>query len=252
MLLAVSLYMSGHYLDEQERLVAAGDVEGATQKLDMAARLDPFSPQPLLRKSFFLQRQGNYEEAAGILREAIRRDPRNEVTHVLLASLQVSRLNDYAAAEKTYRELLEVSPNLVLARNGLAQALLRQGDLEGAKRQYEKLVESGQISTQGLHYLGRIYVRTGEPEKGVTTLRRARQRATAELENLNASEREQGREFVESIDLAIADALVVQGRYAEARRVVAESSAEQAPAILELLETDPERYRESVVDSEIY
>ena len=54
------------------------------------------------------------------------------------------------------------------------------------------------------------------------------------------------------MELAIADALVVQGRYGEAREVIAESSSEQAPALLHLLNSDPEAYRESVVLSGIY
>jgi hypothetical protein len=54
------------------------------------------------------------------------------------------------------------------------------------------------------------------------------------------------------MDLAIVDAFVVQGEYAKARRIAARSSAEQAPAILRLLNSDPEGYRESVEDSAIY
>ena len=60
------------------------------------------------------------------------------------------------------------------------------------------------------------------------------------------------KELIESINLAIADAMVVQGRYARARLIVAQSTSEQAPAILALLDTDPEMYRQSVLDSEIY
>jgi hypothetical protein len=54
------------------------------------------------------------------------------------------------------------------------------------------------------------------------------------------------------MELAKADALVVQGRYDEARQVISQSSSEQAPALLQLLNSDPEAYRESVVLSEIY
>jgi hypothetical protein len=54
------------------------------------------------------------------------------------------------------------------------------------------------------------------------------------------------------MNLALADALVVRGRYAQAREVLAGSSSEQAPALLQLLDTDPEAYREQVVNSDIY
>ena len=54
------------------------------------------------------------------------------------------------------------------------------------------------------------------------------------------------------MDLALADALVVQGDYAGAREILANSSSNQAPALLHLLDADPEAYRESVVNSGIY
>ena len=54
-----------------------------------------------------------------------------------------------------------------------------------------------------------------------------------------------------SVDLAIADAYVAQGDYDEARRVLENSGAEQAPAILELLYINPEEYRETVLNSEL-
>ena len=46
-LLAASLSLSSYYLDEQQRLAAAGDVNGAVQEVDTAARLDPFDTEPL-------------------------------------------------------------------------------------------------------------------------------------------------------------------------------------------------------------
>ena len=251
-LLAVSLYLSSYYLDEQQRLAAAGDVNGAVQEVDTAARLDPFDTQPLQTKSLLLQRQGNNKAAAGALEEAVRRDPDNYLPYMLLGLAQMNRLNDYDAAVQSFREALSLNPNASFVRSGLAQALVRKGDLEKARGQYEKLRERDQISTQGLYDLGRIYVRTGDPEKGRETLQDVKQRAESDLKSLESSARSQREEFIQSIDLAIADALVVQGRYDEARQILANSSSEQAPAILTLLDTDPEMYRESIKDSEIY
>jgi primosomal protein N' len=62
----------------------------------------------------------------------------------------------------------------------------------------------------------------------------------------------QQQKLIASMQLAIADALVVQGRYAKAREIIAQSSSPQAPALLQLLNSDPEAYRESVVTSAIY
>lgn len=251
-LLAVSLSLSSYYLDEQQRLAAAGDVSGAIQEVDTAARLDPFDTQPLQTKSLLLQRQGNNELSVDALEEAVQRDPNNYLPYMLLGLGQMNRLNDYDAAVESFREALDLNPNASFVRTGLAQALIREGNLDEARVQYEKLREREQISVQGLYDLGRIYVRTGDPEKGRETLQVAKQRAEATLDSLESSSRSQREELIQSIDLAIADALVVQGRYDEAREIVANSNSEQAPAILTLLDTDPEMYRESIEESRIY
>jgi hypothetical protein len=54
------------------------------------------------------------------------------------------------------------------------------------------------------------------------------------------------------MDLATADAFVVQGRYWQARRILARSPSAQAPGLLALLNQDPAAYREQVINSDIY
>jgi tetratricopeptide (TPR) repeat protein len=249
-LLAGSLYLSGRYLDEHRRLAAAGDMEGAVQRAKLAARLDPFSSEPLEALSFVLQLQDRDEEAADTLREAIERDPKNYEPYLLLGNLQTAQLGRFDAAAESYRDGLRLNPNADDARRILAQLLIREGDLEAAKKEYERLNDEKKISHLDLYNLGRIYMRTGEPREGLQTLRRARR--MAEAEHLEGLAKLQQRQLIESIDLAIADALVVQRRYAEAREVIARSSSEQAPALLQLISTDPEAYRESVINGGIY
>ena len=148
--------------------------------------------------------------------------------------------------------LISFNPQATAAREALAQTLIRKGDMGAAKEEYEKLREEGTISYQGLYDLGRIYVRTGKPGEGLEAIQHAQRRAEAGLDDLEGPLRTQQQELIQSMELAKADALVVQGRYDEAREVIAQSSSEQAPALLQLLNSDPEAYRESVVLSEIY
>jgi hypothetical protein len=54
------------------------------------------------------------------------------------------------------------------------------------------------------------------------------------------------------MDLAAADAMVVAGRESRAREILASSPSEQAPSLLRLLNSDPDAYREQVVNSDIY
>ncbi|MCA1688427.1 MAG: tetratricopeptide repeat protein [Actinobacteria bacterium] len=251
-LLATALSLSEHYLEEERRLAAAGDVGGAIEASRMAVRLDPFDTDALEEQSVLLQQQGRPEEAADALREAIERDPHNYMPYLRLGTLQLYALDDLDAAVESYRAALRLNPKATAASEALAQTLIRKGDLGAAKKEYEKLKAEGTISYQGLYDLGRIYVRTGKPGEGLQAIQDAQRRAEAGLDELEGPLRAQQQELIESMELAIADALVVQGRYAAAREVIAESSSEQAPALLHLLNSDPEAYRESVVMSEIY
>lgn len=250
--IALSLHLSNYYLDEHYRLLVAGDTEGAMDMVQVSERLDPFSPEPLQAEALLLQQEGNNRAAARVMRDAIRRDPASYELYMSLGTLQMNRLNDYDAAAESFREALERNPNSTPISTYLAQSLLRQGNLEEARNVYEDLRREEQLSYEGFYNLGRIYVRSGEPEKGIRNLERARRLAKAEMSSMASSEKAQRQEFVESVNLSIADALVVEGQYDAAREIVAESDSDQAAAILELLDSDPELYRESVKNSEIY
>jgi tetratricopeptide (TPR) repeat protein len=250
-LLAGSLLLSNRYLVEQRQLAATGDVKGALEAARSAARLNPLDSVPLVAEASLLQTQGRPEEAAEVLQEAIRRDPANYNNRVLLGNLQMNQLNDPEAAVESYRGALERIPRNRGLISGLAGALITTGDLEGAKREYEKLRQLGGIDAQSLYNLGRIYARTGEPEKALETLRDAREAATSALEDASGPQKDQLETFVDSVDLAIVDALVIERRYDEARLILQDSDAAQAPAIIELLYVDPDEYRESVLDREL-
>ena len=250
-LLAGAVYMSVYYMKQEQQLAATGDVEGALEKTRAAARFNPFDSTPLTVQSNLLLQQGQDEAAAKALREAIDRDPANYTNLVYLANIQMDRLNEPDEAVTNYEAALKKIPRDTGLIFTLAQAYTRVGNLEAAKREYEKLVELGRIPPRGLFYLGKIYVRTGDPEKGVETLQEARRRVNANLQNAEGAKKKEREAFVMSVDLALVDALVVEGRYDEARTTLQESGFEQAPAILELLNTDPEGYRETVLNSEV-
>jgi len=250
-LLAVSLYLSNRFLEDQQWLAETGDLQGARGKVEWAARLDPLSPAPLSAEAYLELRQGQPEAAANAFDRAIRRDPNNYRNYEALGNLQRQQLDDPEAAVESYREALSRNPNAATLVSRLADALVAAGDLEGARAQYEWLYERERIPLRDLYTLGKVQMRLDEPEKAIETFEEARERAEAELESSDEQQEDQKRAFLESLDLATADALVVQRSYDEARDYLAQSEAEQAPAVLALLDEDPEAYRRSVFDASI-
>ena len=250
-LLAVALYLSNRFLQDHSRLAETGDLRGAMNKVEWAARLDPFSPAPLSSRAYLELRQGRPDAAAEAFERARRRDPYSYRSYEALGNLQRQQLDDPEAAVESYREALDRNPRAATLVSRLAGALVSTGDLEGAKTQYEWLYERGRIPLGDLYTLGKVQMRLDEPEAAIETFEEARERAEAELKSSDEQQQDQKRAFLESLDLATADALVVQRSYDEARDYLEQSEAEQAPAVLALLDEDPEAYRRSVFDAPI-
>ena len=250
-LLAVALYLSDYFTGEQQRLAAAGDEAGAMEASRMAVRLDPFDTDALQAQSLLWRQQRNYDRAVLALREAIARDPNNYVPYLTLANLRLT-MGEPDAAVEGYRDVLELNPNAVLARSSLARTLMRQGKLREARVEFETLKDEKSATYQDLYDLGRIQARTGEAPEGVKNIKRARRMAEAQFDKAPGAQTERQQQFLVSMDLATADALVVQGRIGQAQSILSESTSEQAPGLLELLDSDPEAYREQVITSDIY
>ncbi|CAA9485809.1 MAG: hypothetical protein AVDCRST_MAG12-1794 [uncultured Rubrobacteraceae bacterium] len=250
-LLALALCASDYYIGEQQRLLAAGDARGAAKASRTALRLDPFDTDALEARALTLQQQRKHEEAAAVLREAIARDPNNYFPYLLLGNVQLA-MDDPDAAVENYRNVLELNPKHTAASIYLAQVLLGQDRLQEAKKEYLKLERDGRITGEALYNLGRIGVRTGEPKEGLRDIKAARRRVLRDLEGLEGPARRQQKEFLRGMDLALADAMVVAGREFRARKILANSPSEQAPLLLRLLDSDPDAYREQVVNSDVY
>jgi cytochrome c-type biogenesis protein CcmH/NrfG len=247
-LLATSLYLSDYFTGEQQRLAAAGDEAGAMEASRMAVRLDPFDTDALQAQSILWRQKRNYEKASLALREAVERDPNNYLPYLTLANLRLT-MGEPDAAVKDFREVLELNPNAVQARSSLARTLMRQGRLREARAEFETLKDERSASYQDLYDLGRIQARTGEAPEGVTNIKRARRMAEAQANRGLQVGRQ--KQLLVSMDLATADALVVAGRIVQAQHILEESPSEQAPGLLALLNSDPEAYREQVVNSDV-
>jgi tetratricopeptide (TPR) repeat protein len=249
--LALALCAADYYMGEQQRLLAAGDARGASEASRMALRLDPFDTDALEARALTLQQQEKYEEAAAVLREAIERDPNNYFPYLLLGSVQLS-MDDPEAAVESYRDVLELNPKATTASVYMAQTMISQGRLQDAKEEYLRLEREGRLPDDALYNLGRIEIRTGDAEEGLRDIKAARRQTRSDLEELEGPAKRELQETLRGMDLAVADAMVVAGRESRAREILANSPSEQAPSLLRLLDSDPEAYREQVVNSDIY
>ena len=249
---ALSLYLSTRQLEEQERLASTGDLEGAMQSVELAQRLDPFSAEPLETEAYLLQLQGRNQEAEQVYQQAADRATHDYSIPQQLGNLRLGIMNQPLEAAESYERAVELNPRDSTSREGLAAAYMSAGNLEEARSQYEEMQRTGGLSIDQVYDLGRIQVRTGEAGEGVKTLREARRSAEAELDGMSGQDYQQQVEFIQSVELAIADALVVDGRYNAARQVLLGSEADQAATILSLINSDPEGYRRTVIDSDVY
>ena len=249
--LALALCASDYYAQERLRLLAAGDARGASDASRLALRLDPFDTDVLEAQALTLQQQEKHEKAAAVLREAVERDPNNYFPYLLLGNAQLA-MDDPEAAVESYRDVLELNPKATAASAYMAQTMISQGRLQDAKEEYLRLEREGRISDEALYDLGRIEVRTGDVEEGLRDIKAARRQTRSDLEDLEGPAKRQLQETLRGMDLAAADAMVVAGRESRAREILANSPSEQAPSLLRLLDSDPDAYREQVVNSDIY
>ena len=249
--LALALCASDYYMGERQRLLAAGDARGAAEASRLALRLDPFDTDALETQALTLQQQERYDEAVAALREAVERDPNNYFPYLLLGNAQLA-MEEPEAALESYRDVLELNPQATSASVYVAQTLTTQGRLDEAKEEYLKLEREGRIPTDALFNLGRIEIRTGDAEEGLRDIKAARRQTRSGIEELDGPAKRQIQQTLRAMDLALADAMVVAGREPQAREILSSSPSEQAPSLLRLLDSDPDAYREQVVNSDIY
>jgi len=95
--------------------VARGGTEAATssanalEELDSAARLNPFSTEPLLLRSTILQLDGNRRAALAAAREATDRAPHNWAAWAVLAQARQS-VGDRAGSRAALDRAAELNP----------------------------------------------------------------------------------------------------------------------------------------------
>ncbi len=122
----------------------------------------------------------------------------------LSAEAALLEQTDPAAAEATYRQVLEASPSDLSARIGLARALLAQDRIDEAEPIIEELAEADALDAEGLHVRAQIVLQRLARQLGDP----APLRATADAEPKNLDHQ-----------WKLAQALAAAGQYEPAMQI---------------------------------
>ena len=144
--------------------IKQGNIQKAMDELNLAIKYDPEAVEPhaVLALLYFSQNKSDdagkeYEHA---LQKAAVLEPKNVSIYKSLGLLYLER-KDYAAAEKTFKLVVELTPSDAEAYFYLANItdeLKRRGETEGYLK---KSLELNPDFHQALNYLGFIYVEEG-------------------------------------------------------------------------------------------
>lgn len=119
----------------------------------------------------------------------------------LVAEAENLEVADPEAAETKFREAVELEPNNIVARTGLARVLLSRGQLDESRQILEEMASAGALSPEGERVLAELRLRgTGAAAGNLDQVRAAAEAKPGDL----------------TLQLDLARALAAAGRHEEA------------------------------------
>jgi len=116
--------------------------------------------------------QGELEDAADLLREALDADPDMAEAHISLGAVRFGQGNSQEAV-KCFRQALQIAPNLVRAHHDLGHVLAEQHALSEAAEHYRRALEIDPTHLMTYPALASVLARQGKPSKAMEQYRRA-------------------------------------------------------------------------------
>ncbi len=158
-------------LAEGDRQVLTGDSAGALWSYLKAHELDLGDPAPLLRiASLHLPREP--ERSSAIFEHLAAQEPASAGPKTGLGLAHVAR-GDYAAAEMTLRQALDIDQDYPAALNALGLVLEQRNAHDEARQRFERAAELQPRSYVPLNNLGVSYLATHDDVRAQNVLRRA-------------------------------------------------------------------------------
>jgi tetratricopeptide (TPR) repeat protein len=112
----------------------------AAEHFSRASQLRPMDPKPLINWGAVLNRQGEFQKAADVLKKALTRDG-NAVEAYYNLGIAYRGLNQMAMAVDSYKEALRINPRMLDAMQNLGNVYLEMGNSKAAVDQYKKALE---------------------------------------------------------------------------------------------------------------
>jgi len=186
--------------------LALGKVTEAGTNADTLLAMNPANPAGVYLKASVEVQQGNLNAAKARLEAVVATSPRYWPAHRLLGAINI-RQNQLGQAVMYLRTAVTNNPSDSAARLQLAEAYIRQGDVEGAKI----LVARSQDDVSDglfLAFVGRTSQRAGLLEQASTYFEQSEKQAPKDLQQL----------------IAVADLYMSAGEYERAIRVLENAS----------------------------
>jgi protein O-mannosyl-transferase len=204
-------------------LLQAGDVDRAIGHFERALVLRPYYLNARVELGNALVKSGRAGEAVEQYTRAVQIDPSSvaaltNLGHALALEGRVDEAIPY------HERALRLDPTYAVAHNNLGMALADKGRTAEARTHFEAALRQNPSDSDALNNLGAMLIREGHPDEGLVPIERAIElRPDFGMAHLNR-----------------AAALLLLGRYAEARQAIAAAQKHGAAppeAMLRLLET---------------
>jgi choline-sulfatase len=195
----------------------AGRYEDAIRDLRALEKRGALSAEDSVVLGDSLRLAGRLKEAAAVLEQTARKNPRFAQPRLSLAAIHLAEKR-YPEAARAYEDVLAASPDQTEALRGLGDLALIQGDQGEAERRYARILEQDPDDAGALSKLGVVRVRQGRADDGIALFRRAVAREPKNAESL----------------LYLAGALASSGRPQEALPFFERSLAAGPPSTMAL------------------
>ena len=155
------------HLERGLALDQVGRLDDALAETERAAELDPTMVKAHINLIILYGRKGDFQKAEEHFQTAVKLNPNQFPDAYYNYGVLLVREGKLDAAEKAFRQVLEISPSYADAHNNLGNLLERQGKLQEAIAEYKEAIESKPDFRQAHFNLGRILVSQQQYPEGI-------------------------------------------------------------------------------------